>query len=145
MFTKLQNVMDSDDYTDELVSNELNRIYDESGEVDDRRLAAFLLFKHSQGDVIRPDDVEIAKYDDFVLSYGREDYLVLTDSDADDRWDESLDSYIDGCMEIPEHIMPYFDREAWKSDARHDGRGHCLASYDGDEHESRDYFIYRVN
>ena len=41
------------------------------------------------------------------------------------------------------------DEEKWKNDARHDGRGHCLSSYDGHEHEVKVdgewFYIYRVN
>ena len=42
-------------------------------------------------------------------------------------------------------MEPYFDREAWKRDARMDGRGHCLGSYDGGEYEVGDYLVYRIN
>ena len=47
--------------------------------------------------------------------------------------DEHLDSYIEECLEIPEHLRFYFDEEKWKDDARMDGRGHSLSSYDGHE------------
>jgi len=75
--------------------------------------------------------------------------LVLTDAEAEQRWDDSLESYIDDCLEIPKHILPYFDREAWKSDARTDGRGHSLSGYDGCENSEEvngtTYYIYRTN
>ena len=67
-------------------------------------------------------------------AHGR-DYLVVTDDEADDLWDESLESYIDDCLEIPPQMMNYFDRDSWKYDARMDGRGHSLGRYDGHEHE----------
>jgi len=39
-----------------------------------------------------------------------------------------------------------FDEETWKRDARHDGRGHALASYDGDEIDLADgYVAFRIN
>jgi len=76
-------------------------------------------------------------------------YLVVTDEEADERWEEALENYIDECMEIPESMERYFDREAWKSDAKMDGRAHSLASYDGDEsHVEIDgvlFYIYRTN
>jgi hypothetical protein len=80
------------------------------------------------------------------------EYLVLDDAEADQAWDESLESYIDDCI-LPECkdavLAQYFDRDAWKRDAEFDGRGHCLSSYDGTEHEVQvdgDWiFIYRVN
>jgi len=45
--------------------------------------------------------------------------------------------------------MNYFDEDAWKYDAKMDGRGHSLASYDGNENEEtvndETYYIYRIN
>lgn len=84
-----------------------------------------------------------------VLSCGRAEYAVGTDEEADEVWDQALDSYLDDCGvldSIPENLRPYFDREAWKRDARHDGRGHALASYDGDEMDLSDgYVAFRIN
>jgi hypothetical protein len=82
------------------------------------------------------------------------EYLVLTDDEADEMWDEQLDNYIDECIlaELPKGVARnYFDRAAWKRDARHDGRGHSLSSYDGnedkiyDEEDEETYYIYRTN
>jgi len=99
-------------------------------------------------------------FDDFVKSNFVEveerdedegDYLVCTDDEADDRWEDSLQSYIDDCImsEIPEYLQRYFDEEKWKQDARYDGRGHSLASYDGEEFEEtiegETFYIYRIN
>ena len=62
--------------------------------------------------------------------------------------DQQLDNYIDECLDIPEHIKPYFDEEAWKRDARMDGRGHIISTHDGCEYEETvngtTYYIYRV-
>lgn len=95
-----------------------------------------------------PDD--ITEDDPLFMAHGRE-YLVVDNDEADKLWNEDLESYIDDCLEIPESIEPYFDRDRWKEDARTDGRGHCLGRYDGVEHyvtvEYGDhkfvYFIYR--
>jgi hypothetical protein len=61
----------------------------------------------------------------------------LTEDEADERWDEELDNYIDECImpEIPDCYQNYFDEKAWKHDARMDGRGHAISRYDGDENE----------
>ncbi len=100
------------------------------------------------------DPAEITKeshdcYGLTVLSHGRAEYAVGTDEEADEAWDQALDSYLDDCGvldSIPENLRRYFDRDAWKSDARHDGRGHALASYDGDEMELQDgYVAFRIN
>lgn len=78
------------------------------------------------------------------------EYLVLTDSEADQRASESLDSYIeDMTHDWPETAKDYFDAERWKRDALlSDGRGHVIASYDSNEGEEQIdgewYFIYRM-
>jgi hypothetical protein len=87
------------------------------------------------------------------------DYLVLTDEEADEKWEESLDNYIEECI-TPEidkiaegqgNLSYYikFDKEMWKRDARFDGRGHSLSSYDGNENEEtvngQTFYIYRLN
>lgn len=85
------------------------------------------------------------------------DYLVLTDEEADEKWEESLDNYIEECI-TPEidkldvgNLSYYikFDEEMWKRDARMDGRGHSLASYDGNEYEEtingQTFYIFRIN
>lgn len=82
-------------------------------------------------------------------TYADDDYLVITDSEADEKWDEYMDNYIDECVlgEIPESCRSYFDTERFKNDCSYDGRGHILSSYDGEEHcedvDGETYYIYR--
>lgn len=66
-----------------------------------------------------------------------ESFLAGDDSDMDDEWDDNLEQYIDDCIlpELPETAQRYFDKESWKNDAKHDGRGHSLNRYDGGEDE----------
>lgn len=77
------------------------------------------------------------------------EYLVVDDSEADDLWDESLESYAEECLEIPEAMKNYFDMDKWKADAKSDGRGHSLNRYDGSEEEvtinGDTLYIYRQN
>lgn len=79
------------------------------------------------------------------------DYLSLDDEEADSLWDTRLEEYIDDVIlpELPEAYHLYFDREAWKNDARIDWRGHSIAWYDGGENEQvyngTTYYIYRNN
>lgn len=75
------------------------------------------------------------------------DYLVLTDDEANERWSEYLDCYIDDCIisELPKTYRNYFDYEKWKHDAKYDGRGHSLSSFDGIENEQNGYYIYKIN
>ena len=97
----------------------------------------------------KPDEINEGEHDDCLYYYQDQEYLVLTDDEADRRWDEYLDSYIDDVIfgEIPEPYQMYFDEEHWKQDARIDGRGHSLSFYDGGEDyetvNGEDYYIYR--
>lgn len=68
-----------------------------------------------------------------------EDYLFGTDSEMDDEWDQDLDNYLDECVlsELPETVRIYFDKDAWKSNARMDGRGHSLNRWGGGDLEQK--------
>lgn len=88
-----------------------------------------------------------------VFSLGSKEYAIATDDEADEAWDQSLDSYIEECI-TPEmekvqvgNLAAYitFDEESWKRDARMDGRGHSLSSYDSNEDEAGDFYVYRLN
>jgi|DEB0MinimDraft_6_1074348.scaffolds.fasta_scaffold00925_6 hypothetical protein len=85
-------------------------------------------------------------YDACVYEVEGGEVLVVTESERDERWNESLENYIDECVlpELPEIAQQYFDYEKWKRDARYDGAGHCLSHYDGVEHEYKfgDHWIY---
>lgn len=81
--------------------------------------------------------------EDFRTDSGQ--YLVIDEDDANSRWNDALDSYLDDEGIVPGADSPYFNREAWKRDARMDGRGHTLSGYDGTEHNSGDWLIYRTN
>jgi len=82
------------------------------------------------------------------------EYLVLDDSEADERFEQSIESYIDDCVlsEIPKQYRCYFDAEKFINDCKiNDGRGNSLASYDSEENEIKDpdsdewFYIYRTN
>lgn len=89
---------------------------------------------------------EVEDYDE-----NNNDYLVCTDEEADELWEESLNNYLEECIypELPSNMQNYFDDEAWKRDARYDGRGHSLSMYDGHENYENvnnvTYYIYRQN
>ena len=91
-------------------------------------------------------EVDVEEYDE-----NNSDWLVCTDSEADYEWDRALDNYLDDCVlpDLPKTLQHYFDKESWKSDARMDGRGHSLSSYDGYEQEQEvngtTYYLYRQN
>lgn len=80
-----------------------------------------------------------------------DEYLVLTDDEAEERYEEYLENYINECIinKMPDQYTGYFDREAWKKDARENGRGNALNFYNGTECEQNVdgemYYIYRQN
>ena len=95
---------------------------------------------------------EVTEYNHYGLTMLESDdgaeYAIGTDDEAEYAWEESLDSYIDECIlpEIPKFARFYFNEEKWKSDARHDGRGHSLSSYDGCETDIGDNLVmFRIN
>ena len=95
------------------------------------------------------DEIKVSKHEETLFNVNDQEYSVYTDSEADQEWEESLNNYIDDCLEIPEHLKFYFDEEKWKDDARMDGRGHSINHYDGTEEEEEvngtTYYIYRRN
>ena len=97
------------------------------------------------------DDVCPQSYDDCTFELEGVEILVLTESEKEERWDETLENYIDECIlhELPEQYRPYFDTEKWKRDARFDGAGHHLSGWNGQEHEYKIgdewIYIYRQN
>lgn len=66
-------------------------------------------------------------------------YSALSEDEADELWEQTLDSYLDEVIldQMPINFRNYFDRDAWKEDAKIDGRGHSINSYDGGEDEVR--------
>jgi len=94
------------------------------------------------------NEVEVT---DDLYTYGNERYLILDESEAENAWEESIDSFIDACIlsGIPDQYHNYFDREAFAKDCSYDGRGSQLATYDGIEIEQTvnacDYYLYRTN
>jgi hypothetical protein len=132
--------------------------------------------------IVDQDDLEKAKqdglfvegYNENVFEYGSQEYLVLTDWEADEMAKEQIldslwafnASFIvahakDGidCEEtiqlvqekLCEDATPLIrallkDEDRFIQDAiAADGRGHFLSGYDGEENEEGEYFIYRVN
>lgn len=115
----------------------------------ERKIALGLSLELTYAETV--EEIQQSEYDDNVFTYGSKEYLVCTDSEADEKWEEDLDNYIDECVlpEISEPYRNYFDDERFKNDCKLDGRGHSLALYDGNEEEQKVagvyYYIYRQN
>ena len=130
--------------------NELNakELVDKMMEWDSKQWA---VFEYCDEDVTLVEDISDLDIDTDEFDINGETILCLTDSEADDRWEEELDHYIADCIlpEIPEWARNYFDEEKWKDDARFDGRGNTISHYDGNENEIKVddewFYIYRMD
>jgi hypothetical protein len=140
--------------------------------VDPRIIA---LSKHLDCD---PDDIAERGFNGVTEAYslGRQEWLVLTDSEADEKaaeyiresvwafnasWiadytpngiDEDTVKAVQGdrCEDANEPLTALIEAgrgmEAFiEGSIGADGRGHFVAQYDGDEHESEGYYLYRVD
>ncbi len=112
--------------------------------------------------------------DDESFELGSKEYLILTDSEADEKAAEYIKdslwafnaSFLAGYCDLPQEVFEAMqDKCEGANDAflslveradggleglveeaiSADGRGHFLSTYDGNENEEGDYFIYRVN
>lgn len=143
---------------------------DESADDEERRRAALLRYLDDDSN---PDDVSNSNYGDNVFSVGRRDYRVLTDDEAnaaaseyiaDSLWAfnagflagetglpaECFEALADKCEGANDPILRMIEKtcglESFVDSATSaDGRGHFLATYDSEENESGEFFIYRVN
>ena len=111
---------------------------------DNKRCLIAFAWNRKQGNDIGPADCSVESSG--VIKVGGAEYRVLDDDERETAFEDCLENYLDECVEGSEG--PYFDREAWKKDARIDGAGHFLASYDSDENEYHIgldvWFLYRI-
>jgi hypothetical protein len=116
---------------------------DELGDEWERKVALGMHLGLDYADTVNLD------VDGTTVTYGRQEYIVATDDEADRLWNSELERYFDEFVEgeVPEHLRSYLDYDKWKSDARMEGRGHSLGRYDGYEYdETVDgtvYYIYK--
>lgn len=113
----------------------LKSIYNSMQEWDAKQWA---LFEHCGRDLDLVEDINLLDdIDTDEIDFNGETILVLTDNEADNRWDEELQYYFDEIVlpEIPDCYQNYMDYRQWRHDARMDGRGHAIARYDGEENQ----------
>ena len=133
-----------------LLLDELDEKYKEITEedIDDDRI--IVLMKHLD---ISPKEAleEIEDENRNYYTYGSQEYLILTDSEADDKEYECVKSTIEDCYlpEIKDNpAYHYVDVEKWIECWMGD-RGNNIASYDSEENEEEvnniTYYIYRTN
>jgi hypothetical protein len=129
------------------------------------------LAKHLDCD---PDEIEEGPHGAY--EYGRQEWLVLTDSEAAEKAAEDIRETVwgfnaswiadytpngidedtvkaiqgDRCEDANAPLTALIEagrgmKEFIEDSIGADGRGHFVAQYDGDEHESEGYYLYRVN
>ncbi len=106
-------------------------------------------------------DIKKATYGEYYYEYGNQEYLVLTDDEANKLEEENVRSVIEDCYlwEYQQEekktgrsnpLLQYLDIDKWVEDWC-GYKGHNLASYDGIEYEiklqwSKEWwYIYRTN
>ena len=112
----------------------------EEGDFDEEDEKLFALMEHT-GDLL----------DEVKSLYDNEDYLVLTNEDADEAVEAAAQNYLEEViyLELTDTSRRYFDDESFIEDYKQDGNGHILSLYDGEENSQQirgtEYFIYRCN
>ena len=90
-------------------------------------------------------------YSEAVDLVDSEDYVVLTDEEADAQAEQyAHESAEEAQQEIPHHLQHYFDMDKYISDYISDSRGHLLNPYNGSEDSitldnGSVFYIYRRN
>ena len=145
---------------------------DESEQLERKRKAAFIKWLRENGNRIGPNEIDDCD-DNHCFSYGRSEYRVLTDDEADEAYAEYVKDSVWAFQADFLAGVTGIDRAAFKPLAelcesangiisaaiagscgwekfireaeRADGRGHALSSYDGEEREYGDFYIYQTN
>ncbi|MHC4371036.1 MAG: hypothetical protein ACYSW8_25790 [Planctomycetota bacterium] len=99
---------------------------------DDKKLCVLLAVRADRESDVDCDISEVS-YDCCQFEVAGNIYLVVDEDEREERWEDALENLLDDCIEGADG--PYFDREAWKRDARFDGAASYLSSYDGSEEE----------
>ena len=84
--------------------------------------------------------------DDFWLELAGGECRLIDENEIDEIWTESLIEQIKECYDLSD--LPNFVSIDWEQTAENckvDGKGHHFASYDHEEHNSNDWYIFRTN
>ena len=90
-------------------------------------------------------------YSEAVDLIDSEEYLVLTDDEADEKAELEAQYYLEEALsQVPEHLHRYVDADKYISDYISNGRGRLLDTYDGSEDSitldnGSVFYIYRRN
>lgn len=123
-------------YTDD-DEKELKELYEivqrwiEDGE--DKKLA---LLEHLKNDYYYINDIDCLDIDTDEVAFDESYYLVLTDDEADSKFESYAQSLLDDMLcQVPEYLRNYFNEEDYIDDLkRYEGRGNLLSREDGYEY-----------
>lgn len=137
-----------------------------------KKKKALLDYLKSEQEYPTTNEITVSSYDDSLFEYGKREYYVLTDSEADEKareyildtawafntWflvdyvpdgvnEEVLKAIQEKCESGNDAILAMIqDKDKFVNDAiSEDGRGHFISVYDGNEYEADGFYIYRVN
>jgi len=139
-----------DEYSFDGLSFDLvEAIQDELDEIKEKKMIEFTYTEAKEliNAIGRFEITDNTYYGLTILEVGNKEYAIGTDDEADEAWEQALESYWDECVlpEVPDWLENYIDYEKWERDAIVDGRGHALSSYDGCETEIGNLIMFRIN
>lgn len=83
---------------------------------------------------------------DYWLDLPTGEVRIISSDHIDELWTESLIEQIKECYDLSE--LPPFVAVDWEQTAANckvDGMGHHFSSYDGEEHNTANFYIFRTN
>lgn len=142
----LQLLLDNGVSNEKLLEVIEEMLSDGSMDDDDAKAVALYAYLNSVDDGSSFEDISLRDGASSTFDVSGFSYRILTDDEADDAFDEYLESSLD---EVEGSDSHYFNRDQWKEDVKNgDGRG-ALASYDGEERHfssgwSEVFYIYQT-
>ena len=123
---------------------------DEDVFFNEERLVLRVISAEGEHDIIKIEENGVNGFDVFYGDEENEEFIVLTDEEADSRCTEYLIDNKDLWKDAVENNRTEQGLEDWATEIiRMDGRGSVLADYDGDENKEEvdgvTYYIYRTN
>jgi hypothetical protein len=158
IFRKLSNELNADfsAYPLEEIKEGIKRLQDESNPDDLMHSAGILAVCMNATDDDMHDHTieELIDLLEEVDQIGIDDYLDLSagevrlihEDEIDEIWTESLIDLIKECYDLGD--VPSFVSIDWEQTAQNckvDGKGHHFSGYDGSEHYSAPFYIFRTN
>lgn len=133
----LADIIDAYHSFDNFVNDECEP--DENGDYEDNRQDIF--------DALKSLD---CGEDDFTLGFDGNEYRIIKDSAIWEIYRDAIEQIVTDCYDLkldslPSFIAVSFDWEETAKNAYVDGYGHTFASYDGDDREAADHWIFRTN